>query len=99
MIGVYVTFAYGADFDRARNETVADNAREMFVGMPGLHSKVFTVDEPHRRAVNFYVWDSAEAAKAFFSDELVERVTQLYGVPPTVDFVDVAAIVENSVSV
>jgi hypothetical protein len=58
-----------------------------------------TVDEPHRRAVNFYVWDSAEAAKAFFSDELVERVTQLYGVPPTVDFVDVAAIVENSISV
>jgi hypothetical protein len=68
----------------------------MFVGMPGLHSKVFTVDEPNRRAVNFYVWESAEAAKAFFSDQLVELVTDLYGVP---HFVDIAAVVENAVSV
>jgi heme-degrading monooxygenase HmoA len=99
MIGVFVTFSYGADFDRARVESVADNARAMFVGMPGLHSKVFTVDEPNRRAVNVYVWESAEAAKAFFSDQLVELVTDLYGVPPIVDFVDIAAVVENAVSV
>jgi hypothetical protein len=50
MVGVFVTFTYGADFDAARIESVAQHAREMFVGMPGLHSKVFTVDAANRRA-------------------------------------------------
>ena len=99
MVGAFVTFNYGSDFDRARVESVAAHARETFVGMPGLHSKVFTVDEKNRRAVNVYVWDSADAAHAFFSEQLVERVTGLYGVRPVVDFVDIAAIVENAISV
>jgi heme-degrading monooxygenase HmoA len=99
MVGVFVTFTYGTDFDRARIESVAEHARETFVGMPGLHSKVFTVDAGNRRAVNIYVWDSEAAARAFFSEQLVERVTGLYGVRPVVDFVEIAAIVENAISV
>ena len=43
-----------------------------------------------------YVWDSEEAAKAFFTDELVERVTGLYGVRPSVEFSQIATLVENS---
>ena len=35
VIGVSVTFRYDGDFDRARVVRVADNARAMFVGMPG----------------------------------------------------------------
>ena len=64
--------------------------------MPGLRSKVFTVDDLHRRVMNFYVWDSTDAAKSFFSDEMRERVTGLYGVGPTIDFVEIARIVDNS---
>ena len=48
-----------------------------------------------REATNFYVWESEDAAKAFFTDELVERVTALYGVRPTVEFVQIATLVEN----
>ena len=36
------------------------------------------------------------AAKAFFTDQLLERVTDLYGVRPTVEFVEIATLVENS---
>jgi hypothetical protein len=68
----------------------------MFEGMPALRSKVFTVDEARQRAVNFYVWESADAAKSFFSEELRERVAGLYGVEPTIDFLEIAQIVENS---
>ncbi len=96
MIGVSVTFQYDDDFDRARVVAVAANARRTFEGMPGLRSKVFTVDEQHHRAMNFYVWDSRDAAQSFFSDEMRERVTGLYGVAPTVDFVEIAEIVDNS---
>ena len=39
-----------------------------------------------REATNFYVWESEDAAKAFFTDDLLERVTGLYGVRPTVEF-------------
>jgi heme-degrading monooxygenase HmoA len=96
VIGVNVTFQYGEEFDHARVVSIAEHARETFDGMPGLRSKVFTVDDAQRRAMNFYVWDSADAAKSFFSDELRERVTGLYGVAPTIDFVEIAQLVDNS---
>jgi hypothetical protein len=95
MIGVLVTFQYDDDFDRGHLEGVAQNARTTFEGMPGLRSKAFTIDESGRRAVNVYLWDSEEAARAFFDDALVELVTGLYGVPPSVAFLDVAAFVDN----
>jgi hypothetical protein len=68
----------------------------MFEGMPGLRFKIFTFDEKNQRATNFYVWDSNEAAESFFSEELRERVTGLYGVVPRIDFVEIAEIVDNS---
>ena len=96
MIGVNVTFEYGDEFDRARVLAVAQNARGTFDGMPGLRCKYFTLDDKHHRATNFYVWDSQDAAESFFSDELRERVTGLYGTAPTIDFVEIAEIVDNS---
>jgi hypothetical protein len=96
MLGVFVTFQYGADFDRERVVKVAAGARDMFEGMPGLRSKAFTVDEANRRAVNFYVWEFEDAGRRFFSDELRERVTGLYGVAPVIDFVEIAELVDNS---
>ena len=96
MIGVSVTFEYDEDFDRARVVSIAENARGTFEGMPGLRYKVFTVDEPRQRAMNFYVWESADAAKSFFSEEMRQRVTGLCGVEPTIDFVEIAQLVNNS---
>ena len=96
MIGVTVTFSYAGDFDRSRVTKVAENARGTFEGMPGLRFKFFTFDEKQQRATNFYVWRSRGAADAFFTEELRERVTDLYGVSPRIDFVEIAQIVDNS---
>jgi hypothetical protein len=63
--------------------------------MPGLRSKAFTVDAAKREAVNFYVWDSESAGRAFFTPALLERVAGLYGVQPSIQFVQVVALVEN----
>ena len=41
---------------------------------------------------------SEEAAKAFFNEELAQRVTGLYGVRPTVSFVEIAALVDNAIA-
>jgi hypothetical protein len=96
MIGVFVTFRYGDNFDERAVREIADTARARFEGLPGLRSKAFTVNPGKREARNFYVWDSEEAANAFFSDALLERVTGLYGVRPSVEFVQIATLVENA---
>ena len=96
MIGVLVTFRYGSDFDGAKVRKIAETARGRFEGMPGLRSKAFTVNSEAREAVNVYVWESEEAARAFFNDELVQRVTGLYGVRPSISFVEIAALVDNA---
>lgn len=96
MIGVFVTFRYGDSFDECAVRNIAESARARFEGMPGLRSKAFTLDSGKHEAKNFYVWESEDAAKAFFTDELLERVTGLYGVRPTVEFVQIATLVENA---
>jgi len=87
MIGVFVTFRYGDNFDERAVQKIAETARARFEGMPGLHSKAFTLNSGKREATNFYVWESEEAARAFFTDELLNRVTGLYSARPTVEFV------------
>ena len=95
MIGVFVTLRYGDDFDEQRVRKIAQNARAKFEGMAGLRSKAFTINAAKREALNFYVWDSEDAARSFFTDALLAGVTSLYGVRPSVDFVQIAALVEN----
>lgn len=94
MIAVFVTFESDR-LDEARVRQIAAEARGMFEGMAGLRSKVFTLDQQHR-ARNFYVWDSEDAAREFFSDRLIERVTGLYGVRPQVEFAAIVELVDNA---
>lgn len=96
MIGVFVTFRYGDNFDEEAVRKIAQTARARFEGMPGLRSKAFTVNSGKREVTNFYVWDAEETAKAFFTGALLERVAGLYGVRPSVEFVQIAALVENA---
>lgn len=95
MVGVLVRFRYGNEFSEARVRQVAEAARGRFEGLPGLRSKAFTVNPQKREALNFYIWETEEAARAFFTPELTERVTGLYGVAPSLEFVSIAALVEN----
>ena len=95
MQGVIVEFQCGDDFDRGRIAGIAHQARGRFEGLPGLVQKAFTIDEQNRRAANVYLWDSEEPARGFFNDELVEQIAGLYGVRPTVSFVEVVELVNN----
>ena len=94
MLAVFVEFEFEDDA-RERAAKVATEVASAFEGMPGLRTKAFTVDPSGHHATNVYVWDDEDAARGFFSDELVERVTGLYGVRPTVRFADVVGLVVN----
>jgi heme-degrading monooxygenase HmoA len=96
MIGVVVTFTFPEAFDAPALRAIARQAREKFEAMPGLRSKAFTLNEARRQAVNFYVWDDEAAARAFFTPALAERVAGLYGARPTIDFVEIAELVDNA---
>jgi hypothetical protein len=62
--------------------------------LPDSHLRGDTDDRRHR-----VVWESEAAAREFFSPELTERVTGLYGVRPEIRFVEVAALVDNGAGV
>ena len=95
MIAVFVTFDSGM-LDEGVVRKVASGAKGMFEGMPGLRNKFFTLAENHKQATNVYVWDSEQAARDFFSDQLLDQVTGLYGVRPRVEFAEVVEFVDNS---
>jgi hypothetical protein len=95
MIAVFVTFDPDS-LDEERVRKVAVEARGTFEGLAGLRHKFFTLHENKTRATNVYVWESENAAREFFSDELLARVTALYGVRPTVEFADVIEFVDNA---
>ena len=96
MIAVVVTFSSPEGFEPEQLRGIADNSLERFRGLPGLRSKVFSVDADMRRARNFYVWDDEAEAHDFFDDDLKALVTKLYGVAPTIEFVDVLGFVDNA---
>ena len=96
MIAVFVTFEYSEGFDRQRILGIAEKAKGTFVGMPGLRQKAFTIDDDNRRARNVYLWESEEAARAFFTPALAERIRGFYGVPARIEFAEVAALVDNA---
>ena len=80
----------------ARISLGSHTRRGRFEGLPRIRQKTFTIDEQNRRATNVYLWESEDAARGFFSDELVDQVTRLYGVRPTLRFVEVAELVDNA---
>ena len=96
MIAVFVTFDYDQSFDHKRILGIAEKAKGTFAGMPGLRQKAFTIDDENRRARNVYLWESEEAARAFFTPMLAERIAGLYGVAPRIEFAEVAVLVDNA---
>lgn len=96
MIGAILTFRYTDGFDPEHLRRIAETARPTFEGLAGLRSKAFTLNAARREAVNFYVWESEEAARRLFDEDVLERVTTLYGVRPTVDLVEIAVLVDNA---
>lgn len=96
MIGTIVTLRFPNGMDRSAVLRVAEGTKGMFDGMPGLHSKVYTLDAENGEAVNVYLWDSEEAARGFFSDDVRKLIVDSYGVEPMIRHVEVAAVIENA---
>ena len=97
MFGVLVRVPFGAAGENAVRQ-VAEAARPMFENLPGLRSKVFTVDPAAGEGVNFYLWETEEAGRAFFTPEMIDRISEAYGARPTVAFLQIVAVINNGMS-
>ena len=99
MIGVIVTIGPGEGLTRERATAVAEQEGPKFQGMDGLASKVFMWNDETKTVINTYVWDSEDAARAFFTPEMGALVVDLYGLEPHVQFAEVSALIDNKVGV
>lgn len=95
MIATFVTFDLGDSFDEEKVRNNALMARSKFENMPGLRSKAFTIDADKKQARNFYIWEEESAARNFFIEENIEAVGKFYGVRPSIEYVEVATLVDN----
>jgi hypothetical protein len=98
MVAVMVRFQFENEFNETRLQHIAEGARNKFQGMPGLRSKAFTVDAAKRQALNFYIWESEDAARKFYSPQMIDGVATIYGVRPTIEYLKLAVLVENPLS-
>ena len=57
MIGVFVTFRYGDNFNEQTVRKIAETARSKFEGMAGLRSKAFTLNSAKSEATNLMFID------------------------------------------
>lgn len=77
----------------ARFNTTAPSYRSR----DGLHSKVYIYAEDGRSLGGFYVFNSHEDAETLYTDAWRVRVTEIYGVAPTVQYFEVPVLIENAV--
>jgi hypothetical protein len=95
MISTLLIFQYDNDFDEQKIAAIAEQARSKFEGFPELRSKAFTVSTEIRQAINFYVWEFADAARQFFNPDNIKMISGLYGTTPDISFLDVKVLVDN----
>ena len=95
MIGVFVTFQYDDDFDRAGREgggrVEVDVRRDGRPAFEGVHLRRNGRARHQLRRVGL-----RRSRAQLFSPDLSELVTGLYGVAPTIGYVEIAELVDNT---
>lgn len=82
---------------RSRNELVdaIEQSGPRYLNVPGLVRKYFGIAADGSSIVGIYLWDSRDAADAFYTPAWIDAVTQKWGAPPLrVDW-DTPLVVES----
>jgi hypothetical protein len=59
-----------------------DNVAGNYLGVPGLIRKYFGFSEDASSVIGIYLWETKDAADAFYSDEWLAGVTERWGAAP-----------------
>ena len=64
-------------------------------GRAGLHAKAYLYADDGHDVGGFYLFDSRADADALYTDAWRARVTEVYGVEPTVRYFEVPVFIDN----
>jgi hypothetical protein len=90
-IGVIVTIGPDAELTRERASAVAEQEGPKFEGWTVFRARCSCGNDETGTVTNTYVWDSEQAARAFFTPELKAKVIEFYGAEPHMQFAEVSA--------
>ena len=96
-LATIVTFQHTKQsYDRERLEAINRSTAPKYVGLHGLVSKAYWYEDATFQNGGIYLWNSREAAEATHDDAHLARLEELYGVRPTVRWMDVPVFVNNA---
>jgi hypothetical protein len=82
----------GTDWEATRK--LLQERAQLYVGMPGLHSKAFFVDPETREYGGYYVWNDRASLDAFLASDIVRGAISRFG-QPKIEIREVAAHLEG----
>jgi hypothetical protein len=80
-------------YDAARDGSEA--SAPSYQGVPELVRKVYTRAPDGSTLGGVYQWTSREAAEAFYDDAWRARVTERFGAPPEIQYLEALTVVDN----
>jgi putative monooxygenase ydhR len=95
MIVAIVTFKLPKRWTVEEAAAVFKTTAPKYLGKPGLVRKYYYVSEAGDKAGGFYFWKSKADAQACYTPEWARMVTEKYGAPPDIQYVNVPVSVDN----
>ncbi|MEH6639349.1 MAG: YdhR family protein [Porticoccaceae bacterium] len=68
-----------------------------YEGLAGLVRKYYMISENGKRASGLYLWESKQAAEAWYNDDWQKYMLDAWGEPAQIDYFDCPIIVDNEI--
>ena len=82
MYCVLWTYAVPAKLNEPAIRELFESVAGNYLGVPGLVRKYFGFNDDATEVIGIYLWETKEAADAFYSDEWMAGVTERWGAAP-----------------
>ena len=90
-----VQFDLPADVDRQRASEIFQRIAPLYQDVEGLIHKYFCFSDEGKGA-GIYLWESREAAEKIYAGVWRERIQQLYGIEPEIQYYEPLLVVDNA---
>jgi hypothetical protein len=96
MYCVLWTYAVPSQLNEPAIRQLFSDVAENYLGVPGLIRKYFGFTEDAQSVIGIYLWETKDAADAFYSPEWMAGVTERWGAAPVKDEWIVPVVAETS---
>ena len=94
MITAIVQFDLPDNIDREKASEIFNSIAPLYREMDGLIHKYFCFSDEGKGA-GIYLWESRECAEKIYAGVWKERIEELYGVSPEIQFYEPLVVVDN----